>query len=146
MIGINTAVNAQAQGIGFAIPTNTFSAVLDNLKNNVKIPKEPSPYIGVVLAELTPDLVPDLKLNGTDGALVQQVERKSPAFKAGLKTYDVIVDINGTNIKTYTELVTKVKAMKVGDKVTLGVMRDGKRIEIPVAIEDRNNQQQTPQQ
>ncbi|WP_088831139.1 S1C family serine protease [Paenibacillus tyrfis] len=138
VIGINTAVSAQAQGIGFAIPTSTISAVLDNLKNNVKIPKEPVPYIGIAMKPIDKDWVSELKLENTDGALVDQVDRKSPAFKAGVRPYDVITEVNGAKIKTTEEVSTAIKKLKVGDKATLGVMRDGKKLNIDVTIGDRN--------
>ncbi|MEW9698130.1 S1C family serine protease [Paenibacillus sp. SI8] len=143
VIGINTAVSSQAQGIGFAIPTSTISSVLDNLKNNVEIPKEPVPYLGVGLQDIGKDWVSELKLSNTDGALVGSVQRKSPAFQAGLRQYDVIVDINGTKVKNSQELITKVQAAKVGDKVTLGLIRDGKRVEVSVTVGDKNTSEST---
>ncbi|CAN7696270.1 trypsin-like peptidase domain-containing protein [Paenibacillus sp. LjRoot153] len=146
VIGINTAVSSQAQGIGFAIPTSTISSVLDNLKNNVTIPKEPVPYLGVGLQDIGQDWVSELKLPNTDGALVGSVQRKSPAFTAGLRQYDVIVDLNGTKIKNSQELITKVQGTKVGDKVTLGIIRDGKRTEVPVTVGDKNTLAETPAQ
>jgi serine protease Do len=142
VIGINTAVSAQAQGIGFAIPTSTISSVLDNLKNNVAIPKEPVPYLGVGLQDIGTDWVTELKLSNTDGALVGSVQRKSPAFQAGLRQYDVIVDINGAKVTNSQELITKVQAAKVGDKVTLGIIRDGKRVEVAVTVGDKNTPSQ----
>ena len=84
------------------------------------IPKEPVPYLGVGLQDIGKDWVSELKLSNTDGALVGSVQRKSPAFQAGLRQYDVIVDINGAKVKNSQELITKVQATKVGDKVTLG--------------------------
>ncbi len=141
VIGINTAVSAQAQGIGFAIPTSTISSVLDNLKNNVKIPKEPSPYIGVAMSPIDKDWVSELKLENTDGAIISDVVRKSPAFKAGLRPYDVIVEVNGAKVKTTQEVQDKIKALKVNDKVTLGVMRDGKKENVTVIIGDKNAEQ-----
>ncbi|MDQ0890572.1 serine protease Do [Paenibacillus sp. V4I9] len=146
VIGINTAVSSQAQGIGFAIPTSTISSVLENLKNNVQIPKEPVPYLGVGLQDIGKDWVSELKLSNTDGALVGSVQRKSPAFQAGLRQYDVIVDINGAKVKNSQELITKVQALKVGDKVTLGLIRDGKRMEVPITIGDKNALAETPAQ
>lgn len=146
VIGINTAVSSQAQGIGFAIPTSTISSVLDNLKNNVTIPKEPVPYLGVGLQDIGQDWVSELKLSNTDGALVGSVQRKSPAFQAGLRQYDVIVDLNGTKIKNSQELITKVQGTKVGDKVTLGIIRDGKRTEVAVTVGDKNTLAETPAQ
>jgi len=138
VIGINTAVSAQAQGIGFAIPTSTISAVLDNLKNNVKIPKEPAPYIGVKLADIDKEWLTELKLQDTDGAIVSEVERRSPGFKAGLRPYDVITEVNGAKVKNSQELVDKIKALKVNDQANLTVMRDGKKESVAVTIGDRN--------
>ncbi len=138
VIGINTAVNSQAQGIGFAIPTSTISSVLDNLKNNVKIPKTPSPYIGVSLQEIDQSWVNDLKLDNTEGALINGIERKSPAFIAGLRPYDVIVDVDGKKIKNSSQLVELIKSYKTADKIKIGIIRDGKRIEVNVEIGDRN--------
>lgn len=138
VIGINTAVSAQAQGIGFAIPTSTISSVLDNLKNNVKIPKEPAPYIGVTLEPIEKEWVTELKLESTEGAIVSDVVRKSPAFKAGIRPYDVIVEVNGVKTKTREEVQSKIQALKVNDKATLTIMRDGKKDTITVTIGDKN--------
>ncbi len=138
VIGINTAVSAQAQGIGFAIPTSTITSVLENLKNNVVIPKEPAPYIGVSLQDIDQAWISDLKLSNTDGALIATIERKSPAFAAGLRPYDVIIEVNGTKIKNANELITKIKTYKVGEKVKIAVIRNGSRMEVTVDIGDRN--------
>jgi serine protease Do len=147
VIGINTAVSAQAQGIGFAIPSSTISSVLDNLKNNVTIPKEPIPYLGVSLQDIDSSWVTELKLQNTDGAVVGTVDRKTPAFQAGVRPYDVIVEVNGAKVKNSAELIAKVKTTKVGDKVTLGIIRDGKRSDIAVTVGDKNQlNQQQPQQ
>ncbi|NOU91780.1 PDZ domain-containing protein [Paenibacillus sp. LMG 31456] len=137
VIGINTAVSSQAQGIGFAIPTNTISTVLDQLKNNVEIPKEPVPFIGVSLGELTKDMLSDLKLDNTEGALVADVQRKTPAFEAGIRPYDVITAVNGTKIAAPADLTKKVQALKVGDKLTLTVIRNGNKQDIAVTVGDR---------
>ncbi|PZE20351.1 S1C family serine protease [Paenibacillus xerothermodurans] len=141
VIGINTAVSAQAQGIGFAIPTSTISGVLDNLKNNVEIPKEPAPYVGVKLADIDQDWLAELKLQSTDGAIVSEVERRSPAFKAGIRPYDVITAVNGAPVTNSAELVEKIKSLKVNDKADLTIMRDGKQETISVTIGDRNAEQ-----
>jgi serine protease Do len=144
VIGINTAVSAQAQGIGFAIPTSTISSVLDNLKNNVKIPKAPAPYIGVALEDIDKSWLTELKLSSTDGAIVSQVERKSPAFAAGIRPYDVVTELNGVKVKNRQELSDQIKALKVDDQAKMTIMRDGKQETIAVTIGDRNAN--TPQQ
>ena len=67
----------------------------------------------------------------------------SPAFKAGIKTYDVITSINGKEIKTSQALVDTVQTLKVGDKAVFGLVRDGKKMEITVTIGDSTKQQST---
>lgn len=152
VIGINTAVSSQAQGIGFAIPTSTIQGVLDSLIKNVVIPKEPAPYIGVSVGNVPESYIKDLQLENTDGAYVDQVPMGGPAFKAGIKTYDVILSVNGAKVKTRDELIAKIKTFKVNDKVTLNIVRDGKKMDVVVTIGDKNTdasalkQQQQQQQ
>jgi serine protease Do len=146
VIGINTAVSSQAQGIGFAIPTSTINGVLDSLMKNVKIPKEPAPYIGVSVQNIPQSYVKDLQLTNTDGAIVQQVPMGGPAFKAGIKTYDVILGVNGSAIKKNDELIAKIQTFKVGDKITLNIIRDGKKMDVAVTIGDKNNDPSAQQQ
>lgn len=138
VIGINTAVSTQAQGIGFAIPTSTIFDVLEQLKNNKEIPKPPAPFIGIELSDIQQEWVKDLKLEGTDGSLVKSVVFNSPAHKAGISVYDVVVAMNGSAVKNSEDLVKKVKETKVGNKVTLTMMRNGKKINVTVTIGDQN--------
>ena len=81
VIGINTAINAQAQGIGFAIPINTVKEVLDELIESGSVTR---PYIGVILQDLTKDLAEYFNLEDQNGALIADVVPNSPAAKAGL--------------------------------------------------------------
>lgn len=136
VIGINTAVSSQAQGIGFAIPTSTISSVLENLKNNVKVPR---PFIGISMQDIQKDWVQELGLNSTDGVLVRAVVQGSPADKSGLQPYDVITEIGGEKVKNGQQFQDKVKTLKVGDRVTLTVIRDGKALSIGITAGDQNN-------
>lgn len=139
VIGINTAVSAQAQGIGFAIPTTTITEVLDNLKNNTKIPQKPAPFIGATLAEMSEDIAARLGIDtNTKGSFVREVLFGSPAYKADLRQYDVITGMDGKSYDTRDELIAAIQKKAVGDKVTLNVIRADKTIEIPVVIGDRN--------
>ncbi|MDF2721318.1 MAG: peptidase [Paenibacillus sp.] len=135
VIGINTAVSSQAQGIGFAIPTSTVTSVLENLKNNVKIP---IPYIGVNIQDIQQDWVKELKLDNMEGTIVASVVQNSPASKADLQPYDVITEVNGEKVKNTEEFRNKIKSAKVGDKVTLTVKRSGKTLTTAVIIGDMN--------
>jgi serine protease Do len=137
VIGMNTAVSTNAQGIGFAIPTSTIIDVLDQLKNNEKIPK---PYIGVYLANIDETWLKDLKLQSTDGALVTQVMTQSPASRAGLQVYDVITELNGKAVKNTNDLIDAVKSSKIGERVSMTIIRDGKTINTAVIIGDANKE------
>lgn len=142
VIGINTAVSTQAQGIGFAIPSNTIKEVLEQLKNNEQ---PPAPFIGAMLMDLTPELAKRLGLEGTEGSLVQGVIYGSPAYEGDLRQYDVITGMDGKTYKTKEELIKAIQSHKVGDKVTLHVIRGGKKIDIQVEIGDRNKFEQMRQ-
>ncbi len=138
VIGINTAISAQAQGIGFAIPISTISTVLDDLKNDIEIPKAPDPYIGVELRDIDKDWLEELNISSTDGAMIYNVSLGTPAYKAGLRTYDVITAIDGVKVKDVKATIEIIKAKKVGDKVAFSIVRDGKKSEVSVTIGDRN--------
>ncbi|WP_028548436.1 S1C family serine protease [Paenibacillus sp. UNC451MF] len=138
VIGINTAVSSEAQGIGFAIPTSTISSVLENLKNNVEIPKEPAPYLGVSVQNITQDMLSDFNLSSTKGALIADVQPKTPGFEAGLRPYDAIIAVNGTEVATSDDLTKLIQATKVGDKVKVTIMRNGNKQDITVTIGDKN--------
>ncbi|MEX2415718.1 MAG: trypsin-like peptidase domain-containing protein [Paenibacillaceae bacterium] len=140
VIGINTAVNAQAQGIGFAIPTGTFTEVLDNLKNNEPIPMEPAPYIGVELVDLNATIASQLGFTGTKGSLISQVLVGSPAHQSGIKAGDIITEVSGKSIKSKEDVISTIKDKKIGAKVTIKVFRDGKTYEVVTIVGDRNAQ------
>jgi serine protease Do len=131
VIGINTAVSAQAQGIGFAIPTSTVSGVLDALKKNTKIVKA---YMGVRLMDIDKSWVSELGLRNAEGSIIMQVESNSPAARAGLKPYDVVTSMNGKSVRNTKELQDAIQARKPGDRVNLVIMHDGKRWSASVTL------------
>ncbi|MDF2657460.1 MAG: peptidase [Paenibacillus sp.] len=135
VVGINTAVSAQAQGIGFAIPTSTVTSVLENLKNNVKIP---IPYVGVGIQDIQPNWVQEFKLENTDGVIVGSITQGGPAEKADIQPGDVIIDINGEKVQNVEKFREKIKSMKVGDKVTMTIVRSGSKLTTAVTLGDMN--------
>ncbi|CAH8713221.1 trypsin-like peptidase domain-containing protein [Paenibacillus thiaminolyticus] len=139
VIGINTAVNADAQGIGFAIPSSTVSSVLDRLKHNESIPKEPLPYIGISALNITDDMLADLKLSSANGVLVADVQQQSPASAAGIRPYDVITAVDGADISSVQELTDKIEASPAGGEMTLTMSRNGQQQEVRVKIGDKND-------
>ncbi|MCU6709870.1 trypsin-like peptidase domain-containing protein [Paenibacillus sp. J5C_2022] len=134
VIGINTAVSAQAQGIGFAIPTSTVQAVLEDLKSN----KEPAvPFIGADLAQVTEEIAKQLELDKAEGSLVVGVYFKTPAYHAGLKQYDVIVGINGESFSKRDDLIDAIQTKDVGETITLNILRQGEKLDIQLEVGDK---------
>lgn len=150
VIGMNVAVSAEAQGIGFAIPSSTIKEVVEYLKNNEEVPKEPVPFIGANLGTVTPQIAQSLGTDVTEGSYVDGVVFRSPAYEADLRQYDIIVGVDGTKYPTSKDLSEFIQSKKVGDKITLNVVRNGKKIDLPLTIGDRNkfdlSQQQQQQQ
>ena len=131
VIGINTAVNAQAQGIGFAIPINTAKEVLDELITTGSVTR---PFIGVALQDLTKDLAEYFKLKEAKGAIIADVVSGSPAEKAGLKRGDVILKINDTEINNSINVSNIVSKSKVNDKLVMLILRNGQTQFVTVVV------------
>lgn len=139
VIGINTAVSTQAQGIGFAIPTSTITEVLENLKTNTKIPQKPVPFIGATLMDVNEEIAQQLGIDkDTKGSFVREVIFNSPAYRGDLRQYDVITGMDGTAYKNKDELIAAIQKKEVGAKATLDVLRGGKEVDIVVEIGDKN--------
>ena len=146
VIGMNVAVSAEAQGIGFAIPSSTIKEVVEYLKNNEEVPKEPVPFIGASLGTVTPQIAQSLGTDVKEGSYVDSVVFRSPAYEADLRQYDIIVGVDGTKYPTSKDLTEFIQSKKVGDKITLNVVRNGKNIDLPLTIGDRNKFDLTQQQ
>lgn len=131
VIGINTLKlsGTGVEGIGFAIPINSTIPVYNELKTKGKIAR---PYIGI--SGIDVDEAKSKRYNVVQGVYVQSVENFSAAEKAGLKAGDVIIEANGTAIKTMDELNTIKNKHKIGDKLTLKINRDGKEKEITLTL------------
>ncbi len=122
VIGINTAVNAEAQGIGFAIPTATVQDVLKDLLEKGKITR---PYLGVYMQDLTEDLAQYFQTGVKQGVLIADVVAGGPADKAGLRKGDVITKVDETTVKDAAALQGIVQKSKVNSKHVLEIYRDG---------------------
>lgn len=132
VIGINTAVNAEAQGIGFAIPINTVTDVLEQLLAGVTIEK---PYMGVSMRELDQQLIQQLGLSSeANGALIVAVIEGSAAEIAGLRSYDLVVGIDDKLITSAADLQNTIKSKKVGDKITIKFIRQNQQISLPLVL------------
>lgn len=134
VIGINTAINAQAQGIGFAIPASTVLHVLEDLKSGAKSSR---PWIGVQVRSVDEEAARYLGLDRPEGAVVAGVVAGSPAEKAGLRQWDVIVEFNGSRIGDAGELVAAIKACQIGQKVKVLVVRQRQVHPVTIVIAEK---------
>lgn len=134
VVGINTAINSEAQGIGFAIPSSTVQQVLDQLLEKGKVVR---PWLGVYMQPVTDDLAKYFGLAKTEGALISAVQENSPAAKAGLKRGDVVLEFNKQAIASPDDLQEAVRATKPGDKATLLVHRNNSDIYVTVTIAEK---------
>ncbi len=131
VVGINTAIVAHGQGIGFAIPVNLARQVMEQLRTKGRVVRG---WLGVYIQPVTRALADTMKLKSTDGALVANVVDGSPAQKAGIKRGDVVVKFDGKTIKDMHALPRIVAATPVGKKTTVTVVRAGKTITLKVTI------------
>jgi len=122
VIGINTAINPQANTIGFAVPVNMAKEILPQLREKGSVTRG---WLGVGIQEVTPDLAEALKLESHEGALVASVAPDGPAAEAGIERGDVIVRYAGQPIATVHDLPRAVSNTEVGSKVDVEVVRDG---------------------
>ena len=134
VIGMNTAINAAGQNLGFAVPIATVRAILPQLKEKGKVTRG---YLGVRIGNVTEDIQKAFSLPTTDGAFVDSVDEGGPADKAGIVKGDLITSVNGTPIKDTRVLIDRISAIQPGNKVDLGVIREGKPRTIAVTLGER---------
>lgn len=134
VIGVNSAIDARAQGIGFAIPIDEVKKMIPELEARGKVRKG---YIGVALGDLDPAAAEDLGLNEYRGAVIMGVEPQGPAAKAGIKPYDIVTEFNGKKIKNSMDLSDAVGDSAIGQKSNVKVLRDRKNINLNITTLER---------
>jgi serine protease Do len=141
LIGLNTAILAPDGGnigIGFAIPSN----MVKNLsKQMIEFGQVKRGELGIMGTELNSELAKAMKVDAQRGAFISQVMPKSAAEKAGIKAGDVILSMNGKPISSFASFRADIGTMPIGTKVTLGLLREGKPMNVDVTIEQST---QTP--
>jgi serine protease Do len=140
VVGINTAIVASGQGIGFAIPINMAHGIIDQLKDSGEVSRG---WLGVGIQDLTPELAEYYAIKEKEGVLVTQTYEGDPADKAGIKEGDVIVAVDGKRIASSRELSRTVAEAGVGNKMSLTVLRDGREKEIDVKLAKRPDTEPT---
>jgi serine protease Do len=141
LIGINTAILAPDGGnigIGFAIPSNMVKSLTEQM---VKYGQVKRGELGIMGTELSSDLAKAMKVDAQRGAFVSQVLPNSSAAKAGIKAGDVITSLNGKPISSFSALRAQVGTMPVGSKIALGLVRDGKPVNVSLELQQSSQTQ-----
>jgi len=134
-IGINTAINPNGQGIGFAIPINLAKHVADQLIAHGKVQRA---MLGVLLTEVTPELADGFGLPNAEGVIIERVFPGSPADRAGIKRNDVVVEFDGVHVTDREHFRLKVADTQTGRRVPIVVLREGKRVPLTVSLSERD--------
>lgn len=145
VIGVNTAIRADAQGIGFAIPSNTVTRIADQLARSGKVEHA---YLGIQMVALSPELKqqinsdPNSGLSGNEdrGVLVAKVMPDSPAEKAGLRSGDVIHQVNGQEVTNANQIQKIVESSQVGSDLQVSFKRDGQDMTLNIKTESLPSQ------
>jgi len=135
LIGINTFLISSSgsfSGMGFAIPTQIVQPIVDTLIRDGKVTHA---FIGVQISDVTPDNAKFFHMNKAQGALISEVQSDAPGAKAGLRTGDVITEVNGKPVNDAGQLQMIVAQKRPGDTLQLQVMRDSKTENISVTLE-----------
>lgn len=134
VIGINVAIVAGAQSIGFAIPINAAKEVVDELIKKGKVIRA---WLGVYMRDVDEKIAAYLELPVAEGVVITEVVKDSPADKMGIKKYDVIRTINGKKVKSSSEIQEMLQKKKPGEGITIKVYRDGKTKILKGKLSDR---------
>jgi serine protease Do len=140
VIGVNAAIIGGANTIGFAIPIAVVKQILPQLEKTGRVARG---FLGVQPQPITQDMVDTLSLKSTQGALIADVVKGSPADKAGTKPGDVVVGLNGRPVTDANQLTRDVGAIPPGQAVHLDVVRDGKTRQIEVKLAERPDERET---
>lgn len=134
VIGVNSAIDARAQGIGFAIPIDDVKNVIKDLETNGRVRQG---YIGVGLDELNPRAAAHLGIKRDSGVIIVQVAEGGPADKGGVEAYDVVLEFNGKKITNELELVNAVAGSPIGQVSKMKVLRDNKEKILDILVTEK---------
>ena len=139
VVGINTAIVAQGQGIGFAIPVNLARGIIRQLEESGSVTRG---WLGVGIQDLTPELAEYYGIKDKKGVLVAKVFEGDPADKAGIKANDIIIAVDGKPVSTSRDLTGTIANIPVGKNTPITILRDGKEKTVKVKIAKRDDSEQ----
>jgi len=137
LLGINSAIyspNGGSLGIGFAIPVSTAKKIMEQIIQNGSVTRG---WIGVAVQDMTPELAESFKLKDTQGVLISEVVRGSPADKAGIKPGDILVSIADSTLSDSTAMLETISALVPGNTVSLKLLRNQTDVAVQVKVGKR---------
>ena len=138
VVGINTAIIASGQGIGFAIPIDMAEGIISQLKESGEVSRG---WLGVGIQNMTPEMRDYYELGDVQGVLVMKVYEDDPADKAGIKPKDIITEVDGQPVSNSRELSRRIADIGEGKTATLTVIRGGKELTLTAALERRPDEE-----
>ena len=135
VVGINTAIVASGQGIGFAIPVNLAKGIIVALQTEGEVTRG---WLGVAIQDLSGDMAEYYEVENKKGVFVMDVFKGDPADKAGIKPKDIILEVNGQRIITSRQLTGMIAGIPVGESAKIKILRDGKEKTVKVKIVKRD--------
>lgn len=139
VIGINTAIIASGQGIGFAIPSNMAERIIDQLKTHKKVHRG---WLGVTIQDIDENTARALGLDSPRGALVGSVIPNEPAANAGIIAGDILLNVNGKKMSDAGELLREIASFKPNDTITVTLWRNGSTKDVRLTLGERKTNQQ----
>jgi serine protease Do len=136
VVGINTAIIASGQGIGFAIPINMAKGIIDQLKDKGEVTRG---WLGVGIQDLTPELAEYYGLKAQKGVLVTQVFEGDPADKAGIQVNDIILSVDGKRVSSGRDLSATIANTPVGHQTKIDLIRDDRKKSVTVTLAKRDD-------
>ena len=135
VVGMNTAIIPYGQGLGFAISAESINKVVPELIKNGRVIR---PWVGFRYIDMSQPLADRLGIKNIDGVIIQ-IYKGYAADKAGLQTADIIVEINGKPVKNTEDMKALIKTLKVGEKLPITAVRDGKRTKFVLTVDELPN-------
>lgn len=134
VIGINTIVRTDAQGIGFAIPINLAKSIADELIRSGKIKR---PWTGINAENMTREVAEYLGLEQVEGVYVDQIDRRGPAWQAGVRPGDLIREFGGRRVRSRNDVDAVIAGARIGDKLPILVEREGRRLKGDIIVAEK---------
>lgn len=138
LIGINS-VKIQAEGVeglGFAIPINNVMTIVKEIEEKGI---EEKPFLGIAGYSLTPDMADQLHIEQDSGLIVMQIVKDGPADQAGIRTGDIIIEVDGQEVKSFDDMAKLLKEKKIGDEIIVGIQREQERLDLQLTLGANEN-------